>query len=608
MKFFNYIKKDKNNYLNILLVFAIFFWPFYNSFKGIDLADTGYHVFNFSNLISYSEKVSYSIYLTNLLGWAWLKVFGFLGIWGLNFFEVIIEMILVFLLYKMLKSYLGKTNTLIGLFFSILVSNTYFNIMNYHQLTMLFYAFIIYFLFYGLKDESYKKLFISGIIFGSSIFVRLPNITAMCFAFGGILYWYCIEKKDNKFIFKTLSVFLLGALVSIILLILLIIISGQLNNLYNSIFRLSGMASSSGGYNIKTLIKKFVQGNMKAVVSGGLTLLWTIVLIFNLNYLKSENKERGTQILKWIIFMFLSIISVYGYYISYKLNEEVAYIHPFISFSLGIQYIVNFIFMLYLLKDRKGRELSLIIFLGIVFSILMPIGSNVGIKHSIMGMWINYPVLVYIIANFIKDGYLDIKFHLNNNIYNTIAMNDSIKTILIFSSILFIIVLCNFSYKINNFDDYRRYNLKYKINSEKLKGLTTTKREADAVNGVLNALEPYKQNNTLMVYGNAVLFYYLTDMVSYLDKPWANIDSYTTADFIRDLKNKPDIDKKLPIVLKAKTNTYNGFNEENYLTLIKEMKDQDQNVKGRNLQEFLKRHNYETLYENDYFIIYITKQ
>ncbi|MEQ8199549.1 MAG: hypothetical protein ABRQ27_16365, partial [Clostridiaceae bacterium] len=156
----------------------------------------------------------------------------------------------------------------------------------------------------------------------------------------------------------------------------------------------------------------------------------------------------------------------------------------------------------------------------------------------------------------------------------------------------------------NNYDDYNRSNLKYTINSEKLKFLTTTERESAAVNGVLEALEPYKKDNTLMIFGNAVLFYYMTEMNPYLDKPWASIDSYTDEDFVRDLKNKPLVDSKLPVVLKSKTNNYDGFKAEEYQRLLDVMKKVDHGEKGASLYQFLTEHNYNKIYENDYYIIY----
>lgn len=599
-----YKDKFKGNYINILLMAAIFLWPLCNSFKGIDLADTGYHIFNYANLFDNPDKVSFSTYLSSLIGWLWLKIFGFLGAWGLNFLEIIIEMITVFLIYRMLKNYLGKTVSLLGAFFSILISNTYFNIVNYHQLTMFFYVMIIYFLFYGLKDHSIKKIFISGLVYGFSIFVRLPNIVAVCIGLGGILYWYLISHEDYRFLIKSFLSFIFGAIVSVAMMILVLMLNGQLVNLYNSIFRLGGMAGSSGGYNLKTLVKTFVKDNIQAVNSGALFSIWTCIVIFIYNAYIDRQQKIKQKVFSAILLIFAIIAAGCGLYLAYKLNDKVYYIDPRIGLFAGVQYVAVFIFMLVKAKSPKDPEMSLAAFFGIVLMALMPVGSNVGIKHSILGMWINLPIVVYVLNWLIREGCLKLEFTINTVNYKYYIGNKAIKVVLSIMSLVFTVLILNFSYKINNYDDYNRSNLKYTINSEKLKFLTTTERESAAVNGVLEALEPYKKDNTLMIFGNAVLFYYMTEMNPYLDKPWASIDSYTDEDFVRDLKNKPLVDSKLPVVLKSKTNNYDGFKAEEYQRLLDVMKKVDHGEKGASLYQFLTEHNYNKIYENDYYIIY----
>ena len=92
--------------IKIVLICAIFLYPFLHTFIGIDLGDTGYHLYAFENLYKTPELIGFTAYLTTVIGWAWLKIFPGLGLWGLNLLEVFAEMLMVFVVYKTLKAYL----------------------------------------------------------------------------------------------------------------------------------------------------------------------------------------------------------------------------------------------------------------------------------------------------------------------------------------------------------------------------------------------------------------------------------------------------------------------------------------------------------------------
>ena len=58
--------------IKILLICAIFLYPFLHTFIGIDLGDTGYHLYAFENLYKTPELIGFTAYLTTVIGWAWL--------------------------------------------------------------------------------------------------------------------------------------------------------------------------------------------------------------------------------------------------------------------------------------------------------------------------------------------------------------------------------------------------------------------------------------------------------------------------------------------------------------------------------------------------------
>ena len=146
--------------IKIVLICAIFLYPFLHTFIGIDLGDTGYHLYAFENLYKTPELIGFTAYLTTVIGWAWLKIFPGLGLWGLNLLEVFVEMLMVFVVYKTLKAYLGEIRTLIGLLLAIIASDTYLNIFNYHQFNVLLLVLILCFEFKAITSSLFLSILV----------------------------------------------------------------------------------------------------------------------------------------------------------------------------------------------------------------------------------------------------------------------------------------------------------------------------------------------------------------------------------------------------------------------------------------------------------------
>ena len=76
-------KKDYVKWRRVIkafLIFCIGFYPLITSFYGIDLGDTGIHMFNYENIFSNPNLVGFTSYFTSVTGWIWLKLFSGLGL------------------------------------------------------------------------------------------------------------------------------------------------------------------------------------------------------------------------------------------------------------------------------------------------------------------------------------------------------------------------------------------------------------------------------------------------------------------------------------------------------------------------------------------------
>ena len=168
-------KEQIEKIAKIVLIAGIFLYPF------LDLGDTGIHMFNYENIYSNPDKVGFTCYLTNVLAWGWLQIFGGLGIWGLNLLEVIVEMVMAFAVYKVFHKYLGDLQTLFGILIAIMASDTYLNIFNYHQFNVFFLILILGFEFKAVVEKKFKYSFVAGIFLTLVVFYSIGYMLYLCF-------------------------------------------------------------------------------------------------------------------------------------------------------------------------------------------------------------------------------------------------------------------------------------------------------------------------------------------------------------------------------------------------------------------------------------------
>ena len=161
-------------------------------------------------------------------------------------------------------------------------------------------------------------------------------------------------------------------------------------------------------------------------------------------------------------------------------------------------------------------------------------------------------------------------------------------------------------YATMNFDSTDRSSLRYSIENDKLKFMKTTKREADAVNGVLQTVSNLQKKDTeeekLMVFGGSILLYSLTDMEAYV-QPWVSNPNYSEEKLLQDIKKAEQESDTLPIIIYCRTNNYYGFEEWNYNVLIDSEKSNMYGGKKELFAEYLEEKNYSIEYMNDYYVV-----
>lgn len=591
----------------IFLVACIVLYPLIHSFIGIDLGDTGYHLYAFENLYKAPELISFTSYFTTFLGWGWLKLFPWLGLWGLNFLEVILEMLMSFSVYKVLRPYLGDLQTLLGILVAVTASDTYLNIFNYHQFNVFLLILILCFQFLAITKEKKRYSVLSGVCFAIAISSRMGSITAIvtCFLY---VFWYLVQNKKARFLCEHLLSFFGGFVVAFGGVVALLTATGQVQYFVNNIFRLSGLASSSeGGYGMNSLWDTFITGNLDAIASGAIYLAAFAVLVLGMSLIfrKTEFiKHRVINILIGIVTIGIAVYQmIYAYDVNTVPNWPQMTTAP--SFVIGIFYVVVFLCLFFhLYSPERIIEIALISVMGIILPLLTIAGSNTGTKHVILGLWFIAPVAAYMVCEFLFNKEV---LETMNTVLKKLGVSISrISWILSIS----IVLLCfggkflNMMYYTMNFESVDRSSINSTINSPKLKFLLTTEREADAVNGVLGELEKgnVKEEHPLIVFGGSIMFYYLTEMDSFV-QPWFTNSVYSMETVQEDIEKGYEKFDTLPVIIYGRTNNYYGFYDYDYEAQLQSEKSKTYSGKKKLLLDFLDENNYSLQYMNDYYLV-----
>lgn len=607
IKKIDYVKGEK--VIKILLMSGIVLYPLLTSFFGIDLGDTGIHMFNYENIFSNPDKVGFTSYFTSVTGNLWLMLFGNLGIWGLNLLEVIMEIAMATVVYKAFGKNLGEVQTLFGIFIAVLASDTYLNVFNYHQFNVFLLILILICQYKAITED--KRIFslFAGVFFTIVVCSRMGSVTAIvtCFLY---LFWYMCENKDIKFLLRHMGSFLAGTLGMGIVMVGVLLLSGQTAYFIANISRLFGLASSSGGgYSMDNLWSTFIFGNLDAIASGFIFLSAGIVLVLGFGMIftskETEIKRRVFNILFGIV-----TVGVAGYQLIYAYDVNEAPNWPQMttgpSFFIGLFYVITFFSIFYHLHAKDGKtEIALIGVEAIILPLLTIAGSNTGTKHVILAFWFIAPISVSSVFALLKKSSVQLINEMASKLGIVIKYSALVLTLF---------VLCvsggykffDMIYATMNFDSTDRSSLRYSIENDKLKFMKTTKREADAVNGVLQTVSDLQKKDTeeekLMVFGGSILLYSLTDMEAYV-QPWVSNPNYSEEKLLQDIKKAEQESDTLPIIIYCRTNNYYGFEEWNYNVLIDSEKSNMYGGKKELFAEYLEEKNYSIEYMNDYYVV-----
>ena len=594
--------------MNIYIFFLIIFiYHVLVIFQGIDFNDEGFHLAFYQQIFDNPESVQYAFWgwLSGIVGGSFMKMFPFLGIWGIRFLGAIVSTATIIIAYNLLKKYLHNGYLKVSLIMLSLFINEDAKNLYYNNLSAFLYIVTAYFIFIGLRENKKWMIFASGFIAGLNIFTRLPNLLGIGLIVSFFYYGF-ITRKNVKYIVIRSGFFLLGTGVACLLVFAFMKLIGHFSYFIESIKMISTSSQGAkrddglnGAYGITNLLKINFNDYISAarfLILFSLPIL-IIGFINNLNLGMTKVVRTGIRFLNYALVAGVFLLAIRGWFTSFRLLEF------FTGFSL--------LSILVLIKKNVTPDFKLLTVIGGLILLIHPFGSSAGIATVVVySMWLAFPIALDYIAR-LRWLRLDLTIDSSSGGSSLkSAFSDSlfrnIKCVIISAvSIGCLYNVIKYPYLC---DSHSRWDMRYSVDNKFMKGVFTSKGRVDDLNDLLLASSKYiKPNDIVLAYDCMPMYHFMTETRSYVRNPC--IWFYTTELFRNELKFAESHQNHLPVIVRQLLKTTGEGNAwpevkpvENYL-FFKRTQD-----KNNILNDFIKRHYYKEVWNNGDFTILIPPQ
>ena len=561
------------------------------TFQGFEVCDSGWYATFYQYIFKDPSLVEYNLlyWLTGIVGGSVMLIFSDLGLWGVRLLGVISTALTIYAVYIFLNKRFSLFAINLGLIVVVVSMTGHPQEFFHNGLTSLLYVLSCILLLDGISKENKYSIFVAGILCALSIFARLPNILIVGFIF--LICLYGVYAGRSYFVvLKNISVYFISIIISIVLVLCVMYALGHLEIYINNIYGLLDVASgrTENTHSIKNLLIINVKAYFKVLKDGAIFSVF-IVLLYMINKTRCFSDKRFIKGVFYLIVISGSVL-VYD-------NISLLRLLYFIS-------IVTHLFAFYVFDAER----KIIVLMSMYMLMVLPLGSDGGIYNfGHFALWLSVPIsfdVIYKLFSMKNDVIQNKRLIWVNKYVDYHSVNKFMYLLLIVFILKSVYVGVNYCY----FDPGSRVNKVYAIDNEKLKCIYTTKKNANIMNDMLSNLKKYvKKGDYLIAYESIPMIYYITDTRPFLHDSWliSSASSPLDVSISRVLKEG----RQLPVILRQKFQTIGGFGDpsEEYISNNGDDRLYVSNKRTKIFNNFIAENNYELVWSNLYFNIYITK-
>lgn len=562
--------KQKVTYTLVFVLTSLYLLTL--SFQGFDMCDEGWVLSSFQQFFNAPESISYYFlyYLNALIGGSLNYFFddgGILMFRLVNAFIIILNFLVLKLIFK---DFLNPLKFLIIVCFCLLVTDYGTSVLDHNNLSSLLILTAVFFLQKHLKKEMLIYVLFSGFLIGLSFFARIANLTMLVLVL--VFFIDFFYSKNLKKLVNNLFVFFVGVLMAFLSMYFVMKWLSHFDIFYKNVLEnlIHGTKDPNHNHSLTLMFKTYFYQGIGMIKFLMKTLLISIPFYILIRFFDKN------MFLKSTIYISYSILFVY-----------LAYVDDLLNFSALI--IISILISFFI--DKNKNEFIFLNMSALSVFVFLPWGSDGGAYN--LGINCLY-LLIFIAIIYLIRFYRSELFKKFSSIF-----------------LLYILVLFSFiplrAYRIYHtayFDSGARHNKFYDI-KHPLANVYTTKEKALIVNEFLPFLsKEIKQNETVYFHESLPMLHYLTNTKPYLDNSWPWI--YGPENFNNRLIQKEKESNFRPTIIRQKCQPIGGkwtVYDEKYNDTLGDLNFVYNPYRTKYFEAFLKRNNYQIVWENDLFQI-----
>ena len=541
--------EEKTNKLNKIGITDYFFlavlalFPFLHVNSGLDAADVGYNLLNFTVFPNMNRTWAISTLVANIFGHVMTFLPGGKTMVGLTLYCTLLGSAFIVFFYLFLRKHYPS----LIVFFGLLLAEGFSwcpRVILYHYLSYFFFCTGAILLLMAIEKEKKFLYAIAGAVLAFNVFVRFPNIIECLLIV--VLFLYGILEK--KFVWKEFLLCVGGYLAMLLAGVGIISIAygkSAYFDMIKSLFRMTGEATS---YTPKSMLMTIFGDYLEYIRYFVPYLLLALGAGAVVAFLKKTA-------LKAVVFAGVSVVFA-GISILLKRRYgafNFSYIDYRSFFMWGTFLLMMALFFAAYNIFKKDIQLKRKLFGMTVIAIVMisPIGSNNGLYSAFNNMFLVGAYLLgelYFLGKKTLETLREEKISAGRKIASGIGLSLAFTGLLICLAALFQSSLFQITFL---FHDTSFVNGKFATVSDNpvIAGVRTDAENA----GKLQELNDYLNENSLkhkkaVCFDKIPGFYYFFEEECALSHSWAGLDSFPTEELRQDLE-RLNAEREKPLVI-----------------------------------------------------------
>lgn len=533
----------------IVYMIILALYPMLRVGQGLSVMDTTYSLSNFAFMSKMDGTWIVATYLANVLGSAMMHLPGGATMLGMNIYTSLVVSLTAVSVFIFLKRDIPSHLLFIGEFIALGLCWCPTTIL-YNYLTYLLFslgALVLYRGVCGGRDDCFVA---AGILLGLNVSTRFPNITEAALI---VVVWYVgiIEKREFKRVMvqtlKCLGGYILGFGIPYVL-IAIRFTSTAYSEMIKNLFAMTDKATD---YKPTSMLSAIFADYLYAAKWIGLFCAGFIICALVWFALKIMIKEAKTvrlvlNLIVCLLVMCATIRVCYGQgMFSFRYYEYGSMYFWAVIFIL-ISSVISLIYIFWPEQNRRpvnGVDLNvhhkkILGMMTIVIAYITCLGSNNGMYPSVNNLFVIAPYIVWVVYEWVAEGILAI---LDNNDKGATLRGALKYAFAIVASTVTLCVLIqsigfHLKFAIQDGDDGQSRD-SYITGFSRTNGICTTSVNAKALQELMEYVEENGTNvNEVLLYGDIPGLGYILNKESALSTFWPDLDSYTYAEWARDLK------------------------------------------------------------------------